>query len=152
MAKLDTGLPALNALLQSLGLPDSAIINKPLFKKMFQEHAELDAKDKQLLKDAVCKIRWLYSLKPSTINIAPYQDELHDYGEVALLHVELNTPKHAERIGLLLNRAIPYPLWLLFTYSEAVTIANEYQTVANAGNAADMAEPETSDDNIVTRP
>lgn len=118
MSELGLGLPQFEAFQRSLNVPSSCVLNKPLYKKMFQEHADLDAKDKKALKDDVNKIRWLYTLKPSTINIAPYSDDLRDYGELAFLHVELSNAKSAERIGQLINRAIPYPLVIFFVFSE----------------------------------
>lgn len=116
MKDLNLGLPQFEAFLEALGVPDSCLLNKPLYKKMFQEHAALDARDKKALKDDVEKIRWLYTLKPSTINIAPHRDELRDYGELAVLHIELTDTKQAERIGHFINRAIPYPLVIFFTH------------------------------------
>ncbi len=116
MKALNLGLPQFEAFLDTLGVPDSCLLNKPLYKKMFQEHAALDAGDKKTLKDDVEKVRWLYTLKPSTINIAPHRDELRDYGELAVLHIELMVTKQAERIGYFINRAIPYPLIIFFTH------------------------------------
>ncbi|CAJ0558662.1 DUF4391 domain-containing protein [Providencia stuartii] len=124
MSDMGLGLPKFEAFLGDLNVPDSCVLNKPLFKKMFQEHADLDAKDKKALKDDVDKIRWLYTLKPSTINIAPFSDDLRDYGELAFLHVELRNTKSAERIGHLINRAIPYPLVIFFVRSESKIIEN----------------------------
>ena len=118
MSDMGLGLPQFEAFLEGLNVPNSCVLNKPLFKKMFQEHADLDAKDKKALKDDVDKIRWLYTLKPSTINIVPFSDDLRDYGELAFLHVELSTTKNAERIGQLINRAIPYPLVIFFVHAE----------------------------------
>lgn len=118
MSDLDLGLPQFEAFLASLSVPNSCVLNKPLFKKMFQEHADLDAKDKKALKDDVDKIRWLYTLKPSTINIAPYSDDLRDYGELAFLVVELSNTQNSERIGQMINRAIPYPTVIFFVLSE----------------------------------
>jgi hypothetical protein len=118
MSDIGLGLPQFEAFLEGLNVPDSCVLNKPLFKKMFQEHADLDAKEKKALKDDVDKIRWLYTLKPGTINIAPFSDDLRDYGELACLHVELSNTKSAERIGHLINRAIPYPLVIFFVHSE----------------------------------
>lgn len=117
---LGLGLPKFEAFLEGLSVPNSCVLNKPLFKKMFQEHADLDAKDKKVLKDDVDKIRWLYILKPRTINIAPFRDDLRDYSELACLHVELSNIKSAERIGQLINRAIPYPLVIFFVHSEKI--------------------------------
>ncbi|MBE0508511.1 MAG: DUF4391 domain-containing protein [Marinospirillum sp.] len=118
MTELHLGLPLFEAFLYRLGIPDSCLLNKPLHKKMFQQHADLNAADKKALKDGVEKIRWLYSLKPSTINIAPFSDDLHDYGELALLHVELRQSQGTARLGELINRAIPYPLVIFFTDSD----------------------------------
>lgn len=119
MPDLGLSSPQFEAFLEGLNVPDSCVLNKPLFKKMFQEHADLDAKDKKALKDDVDKIRWLYTLKPSTINIAPFSDDLRDYGELAFLHVELSNTQSAERIGHLINRAIPYPLVIFLVHSES---------------------------------
>jgi hypothetical protein len=120
MSDMGLGLPQFEAFLEGLNVPNSCVLNKPLFKKMFQDHADLDAKDKKALKDDVDKIRWLYTLKPSTINIASFSDDLRDYGELACLHVELSNTKSAERIGQLINRAIPYPLVIFFVHSEKI--------------------------------
>ncbi|MGJ8525086.1 hypothetical protein LMG33818_000794 [Halomonadaceae bacterium LMG 33818] len=118
MSELGLGLPHFEAFLEGLNVPNSCVLNKPLFKKMFQEHADLDVKDKKALKDDVDKIRWLYTLKPSTINIAPYSDDLRDYGELAFLYMELSSAKNAERIGQLINRAIPYPTVIFFVFAK----------------------------------
>lgn len=119
MSDLGLGLPQFEAFLEGLNVPSSCVLNKPLFKKMFHQHADLDAKDKKALKDDVDKIRWLYTLKPSTINIAPFCDDLRDYGELAFLYVELNNTKSAERTGQLINRAVPYPLVIFFVNTES---------------------------------
>lgn len=124
MTELGLGLLQFEAFLEGLNVPNSCVLNKPLFKKMFQEHVDLDAKDKKALQDDVDKIRWLYTLKPSTINIAPFSDDLRDYSELAFLYVELSNTKSAERIGQLINQAIPYPLVIFFVHSESKIIAD----------------------------
>ncbi|EOX6850729.1 TPA: DUF4391 domain-containing protein [Klebsiella pneumoniae subsp. pneumoniae] len=118
MSDMGLGLPKFEVFLEGLNVPSSCVLNKPLFKKMFQQHADLDAKDKKALKDDVDKIRWLYTLKPSIINIGPFSDDLRDYGELACLHVVLSNTRSAERVGYLINRAIPYPLVIFFVHSE----------------------------------
>jgi len=99
----------------SLNIPTLCELNKPLFKKTFQDSGMLDAADKKCLKDDVEKIKWLYTLKPSTINIAPYADKEREYPEVAILHVVLSNSSKVKRIASFINRSIPYPLILLFT-------------------------------------
>lgn len=112
------------AFLQSLEIPKACELNKSVFKKMFLDASDgkksvLDAADKTSLKEDVEKIRWLYTLKPNTINIAPYKDDELEYPEIAVLHIELSNPnpkeKTVKRIAHFIHRAIPYPLILLFT-------------------------------------
>ena len=106
--------------LEHLDIPDSCRLDKPVFKKLFLEASDgkrgvLDATDKKCLKNDILRVRWLYTLKPSTINIAAYRDDSREYPEVAILHVELSNASRAARIAHFINRSIPYPLVLLFT-------------------------------------
>ena len=101
--------------LAHLDIPGSCRLDKPVFKKLFLDNGVLDATDKKCLKDDVSRVRWLYTLKPSTINIAPYSDGIREYPEVAVLHVELSNPGRVARIAHFINCSIPYPLVLLFT-------------------------------------
>ena len=101
--------------LEYLDIPSSCRLDKPVFKKLFFDNGVLDATDKKCLKDDISRVRWLYTLKPSTINIAAYADDIREYPEVAVLHVELSNSSRAARIAHFINRSIPYPLVLLFT-------------------------------------
>ena len=120
-----------DSFLSGLAIPESCKLNKPIFKKMFLDNGALDATDKKCLKDDIDKIRWLYTLKPSTINIAPYNDSQREYPEVAVIHVELSRAERFKRIAHFINRSIPYPLVLLFTcdiegrYSLAISLADK---------------------------
>jgi len=113
--------------LELMDVPKSCELNKPLFKKMFLDandgkKAILDAADKKSLKNDIEKVRWLYTLKPNTINIAPYKDSEREYPEVAVLHVELSSAVSSKntyrRIAHFINRAIPYPLVIFFTHQK----------------------------------
>jgi len=108
-------ITTLEGFLEHLSIPKSCELSKPLFKKLFLENGILDATDKNYLKNDVEKIRWLYTLKPSTINIASYKDSEREYPEVAVLHIELSNAKHIIRIASFIQRSIPYPLLLIFT-------------------------------------
>ncbi|HNP50533.1 MAG TPA: DUF4391 domain-containing protein [Nitrosomonas nitrosa] len=111
-----TGITSFDNFIQYLDIPKACELNKPIYKKMFLDNGILDTTDKACLKGDVDKIRWLYTLKPSTINIAPHIDSEREYPEVAVLHAELSNPKRIKRIAHFINRSIPYPLVLLFTH------------------------------------
>ena len=111
--------------LNGLGVPASCYVGKPIFKKLFSDATDgqksiLDAIDKLCLKDDIEKIRWLYTLKPNTINIPAYINDEREYSEIAILHFELSNLNKIKRITQFVNRAIPYPLVLLFTHNDAV--------------------------------
>lgn len=113
----------LEAFIDHLSIPQSCELNKPVFKKLFLENGILDIADKTALKDDVDKIRWLYTLKPATINVAAYIDSERDFSEVAVLQVDLTSPKRLKRIATFMQRSIPYPLILLFTQGSQICLS-----------------------------
>ncbi|PWY37594.1 DUF4391 domain-containing protein [Pseudomonas sp. RW409] len=113
----------LESFIDHLSIPKSCELNKPVFKKLFLDNGVLDIADKTALKDDVEKIRWLYTLKPATINIAGYVDGERDFSEVAVLQVEITSTKRLKRIATFMQRSIPYPLILLFTQGNQVCLS-----------------------------
>lgn len=113
--------------LNNLKLPDSCKIDKPIFKKLFLENVNLDATDKKALKDDIKKITWLFTLKPSNTGIAKYEDELVEYQEIAILKIDLASDNRIRKIATFINKAIPYPLILLFNFNDkfALSLANK---------------------------
>lgn len=109
--------------LSNLGIPEACLLDKPVYKKMFLDHAELDQTDKKALSEDVGRIRWQFTLKPDTINIAPFQDSEREYLEIALLSVELSNPSSLNRIAAFMHRAIPYPLILVFEHEGKIAIS-----------------------------
>ncbi len=106
-----------------MGVPEKCLLNKSLFKKLFQEHADLDNTDKKALKDDIDRIRWVYTLKPATVNIAAYYDDVREYDEVAVIQIELSNANRAQRIAAFVNKAIPYPIVLVFSFADTIAIS-----------------------------
>jgi hypothetical protein len=134
--------------LELLDVPKSCELNKPLFKKMFLDandgkRAILDAADKKSLKNDIEKLRWLYTLKPNTINIAPYKDIEREYPEVAILQLDLSSEVSSKntykRIAHFINRAIPYPLIIFFTHEKD---GARYLAIALADKRINQADKE----------
>lgn len=142
-------IASFDSLLEYMDVPNSCNLGKPIYKKMFQESGVLDASDKAALKDDIEKIRWLYTLKPSTINIAPYQDKEREYPEVAILHVEVTNPNRIKRIAHFINRSIPYPLVILFSYEQDGVESVAISVADKRTNQADK-EKWVIEENLVT--
>jgi hypothetical protein len=98
----------------NMGVPDACSLGKRLFKKQFYEHGQLGATDRKAFVEDIEAIEWRYTLKPSTINIPKLEDETHEYLEIAVLQVALTAIEHHARIAAVIQKAIPYPLLLVF--------------------------------------
>lgn len=122
----------MQAIIDALAIPDSCLLDKPVFKKMFLDHAELDATDRKALSEDVSRIRWLYTLKPDTINISPYQDSEREFLEIAVLAISLSSPARVRRIASLMHRAIPYPLILIFEDGKRACISTAGKRINQA--------------------
>lgn len=97
-----------------LNIPDSCFIDNTIYKKLFYENADLSTSDKSLFTNTINKVTWLYCLKPETINIPAYKDELRDYPEVEVIEALVHKDYKLKRIAEIIMRTIPYPMVLIF--------------------------------------
>ena len=97
-----------------LNIPDSCFIGNTIYKKLFYENADLSASDKSLFTDTISKVTWLCCLKPETINIPAYKDEVRDYSEIEVIEVLVHKDYKLKRIAEIIMRTIPYPMLLIF--------------------------------------
>ncbi|HFU4371687.1 TPA: DUF4391 domain-containing protein [Streptococcus suis] len=56
----------------------------------------------------------MYCLKPETINIQAYKDEVRDYPEIEVIEVLIHKDYKLKRIAEIIMRTIPYPMLLIF--------------------------------------
>ncbi|WP_306120901.1 MULTISPECIES: DUF4391 domain-containing protein [unclassified Roseitalea] len=99
---------------ENLAVPEACVLGKRLFKKQFYEHGQLGATDKKAFVEDIEGIEWRYTIKPSTINIPKLEDDTHEYLEIAILQVVLTAADRHQRIASVIQKAIPYPLLILF--------------------------------------
>lgn len=106
----------------NLGLPEACSLGNRLFKKQFYEHGQLVAADKKAFVEDIEGIDWSYTLKPSTINIPKLEDDAHEYLEIAVLQVMLTAIERHARIASVIQKAIPYPLLIVFVRGQHMAI------------------------------
>lgn len=99
-------------------IPEKCDVHNTIFKKLFYENGDLTAPDKELFITIVNKITWLYCLKPDTINIKPYKDDVRDYQEIEFIEVTVSKDNRLMRIAEIIMRAIPYPMVLIFNLDD----------------------------------
>lgn len=127
-------------LYEKMMIPDSCLLGKRVYKKLFHENAVLSATDKKALRDDVNTIVWQYTFKPSTMPIKGYQDDTREYLEVALLQVNLKNIRRVKRLAEIIHRAIPYPLILVFVFNNSCLISLAHKRFSQAEKDAIVAE------------
>lgn len=125
----------LHDLIEALSLPDSALVNQRVPKKMLVENGAPTTSDKRRINDGIEEIHWLAALKPNTIGVPEYSDDIREYLEIALLAVTLRPEAKAGRLAELIHRAIPYPLFLILVQGDLTIISLTHKR--RAQNEAD---------------
>jgi len=97
-------------LLAALDLPAAARVDRRVPKTLLTEYGAPTAADKRRINDGIERAQWVAALKPSTVGVAVYRDEVREYLEVAVLHVVLRATAKLGRLIELLHRAVPYPV------------------------------------------
>lgn len=114
---------------QFLNIPDACLVGSTIYKKLFYENAGLSSADKALFKDVISKVTWLYCLKPDTINISAYKDEVRDYPEIEVLEVQIHKEQKQKRIAEIIMRTIPYPMLLIFRWEDKIQLFLAHQKI-----------------------
>lgn len=123
-----------------LNIPDSCFVGSTIYKKLFYENAHLSSSDKSLFTDTINKVVWLYCLKPETINIPAYKDELRDYPEIEVIEVLVHKDYKLNRIAEIIMRAIPYPMLLIFKLGDKIKFYVAHQRTNQSDSSKNTIE------------
>lgn len=122
-------------LFDALDLPASAMVGKRVPKSMLHEHGAPTAADKRQINEGIEQLVWVAALKPTTIGVAEYRDELREVLEIAVLHLTLRTAAKVSRLIELVHRAVPYPVLLVADQGSnaSLSLAQKRWSQAEAG-------------------
>lgn len=115
-------ISSIDGFYDNLAVPETCGLGKRLFKKQFYEYGQLNAADRKAFVEDIETIDWRYTIKPSTINIPKLEDQTHEYLEIAVLQVVLTTIERHARIAAVIQKAIPYPLLIIFVSGSRMAI------------------------------
>lgn len=110
-------------LIAALELPASCRVDQRISKKLLVENAAFTAADRCNITEGIEETQWIAALKPSTTAVPEYQDEAREYLEIVVLHIMLRQNAKVARIAELAHRAVPYPILLLLTAQDKLTLS-----------------------------
>jgi hypothetical protein len=121
----------LEVVLDALAVPADAMVEQRIPKKLLVEQGAPTAADKRQIQDGIDELKWVAALKPTNIGVPVFRDADREYLEVALLTAVFRQNAKVARLVELIHRAIPYPVLLVSSFSDAgmrsigVSVANK---------------------------
>jgi hypothetical protein len=113
----------LAAVIDALALPSDARVDQRVPKKLLLEQGVPTAADKRQIQDGLEELRWVAALKPSTVGVPEYRDRHREYLEIAVLTLALRPEAKSARLSELVHRAIPYPVVLVASQRQDLTLS-----------------------------
>lgn len=96
-----------------LCLPADARVDQRVPKKLLIENGARTPADKRQISDGIEELHWIAALKPGTLGVPSFRDDIREYLEIAVLSLTLRAGAKAARLAELIHRTIPYPVFLL---------------------------------------
>jgi len=110
-------------LIKALDLPPGTRVGQRVPKSLLVENGAPTTADKRRINEGIEEIIWVAALKPDTVGVSAVKDETREVVELAVLTLTLRPAAQAGRLLELLHRAIPYPVFLLSTHQEHLTLS-----------------------------
>lgn len=123
-------------IIAALALPPETRVDQRVPKKLLVENGAPTAADKRQINEGIEELLWLAALKPTTIGVPEYRDDVREYLEIAVLSLTLRPDAKSGRLVELIHRAIPYPLLLVSEQSDhhmTLSLAHKRWSQSEAG-------------------
>ena len=110
-------------MIAALNLPVSSRVDERVPKKLLLENGASTASDKRQINDGIEEIHWLAAIKPQTVGVPDYRDEVREYLEIAVLSLVLRGEAKSTRLIELVHRAVPYPVLLIVIQNRQLALS-----------------------------
>lgn len=114
-------------LIAALDLPATSRVERRVPKTLLSEHGAPTAADRRRIAEGIDGLVWSAVLKPTTVGVAAYRDDVREYLEIAVLHLTLRAGARTVRLVELVHRAVPYPLLLVMEQAETVQLSGAHK-------------------------
>lgn len=116
----DVNIPGI---VEALGLPLEARVDARVPKKLLMEQGAPTTTDKRAIQDGIDELQWLAACKPTTIGVPSFKDDTREYLEIAVVASGLRPGAKSARLIELIHRAIPYPVLLVTSDEQGVSVS-----------------------------
>lgn len=114
---------ALEQLSTALNAPVATLVDRRVPKSKVVEAAGLTAVDRRALEDGVERIGWRATLRPASVGVPAFTDEVRDYAEIVVLTAELRDGPKPARLAEILHRAISAPVVLVLGDARSASLS-----------------------------
>ncbi len=131
---------------EALGLPPACLRDQRVPKKALleSENIKLTAADKKAIREALESVVWKFALTPETVQVRPFTSDDRTFEEIAVLEARLKDSAEAEktvdRLGVILHRAIPYPVLLIVAATDKVIVSAADKRMSRAERGKVVAD------------
>ena len=108
---------------KQMQLPSAARLDERMAKNLFYQQPKFTRRDEALFTKDIERITLRYALTPETTHLAPYRDDVRDYGDVLVLEIALRSDARRQRIAELFWQYLPRPQVLIFTTGDRYALA-----------------------------
>lgn len=108
---------------EQMQLPASARLDERMAKHLFYQQPKFTRRDEALFTKDIERITLRYALTPETTHLAPYRDDVREYGDVLVLEIALRQAARRQRIAELFWQYLPRPQVLVFSTGERYALA-----------------------------
>ena len=107
----------------AMQLPEAARLDERMAKNLFYQQPKFTRRDEALFTKDIERITLRYALTPETTHLAPYRDDVREYGDVLVLEIALRSDARRQRIAELFWQYLPRPQVLIFTTGDRYALA-----------------------------
>ena len=108
---------------KQMQLPSAARLDERMAKNLFYQQPKFTRRDEALFTKDIERITLRYALTPETTHLAPYRDDVREYGDVLVLEIALRQAARRQRIAELFWQYLPRPQVLVFSTGERYALA-----------------------------
>jgi hypothetical protein len=100
-------------LIDALELPPDTRLDRRVSRELLIQQAARTSGDRKLLRTRVRELVLVAMLKPETVAIPAYRDDVREYLEIAVMSLRADNAAPVGRVLQLIHRAVPYPALLI---------------------------------------